>query len=292
MEELLPFVTPVTFGRRKIRKSCLISTQVLPVRRFTKPLHNSSSDSSNFSKLNKTVFKIQNVNNKKLCPQSRSLSISFTHLLLLFNLCSLAETTFCHKQKRGKFSLIVYQKNTKLSSSKFTLCLDFGASKYHHNLFLWIQNSAANITLELTLGGFKPWQKTMKPLLVPFSSKTRWENGLQMINDWNHAPWNLCPDISDLHSSAQVSTAKLDLGEEWCKSNFPSSNWEASSPWVQINRSHGLHVLTPKKYGDTMCLCLCINNIIRINFIPSISDNSPTFTDRVSKFTHCARPLR
>ena len=179
MEELLPFVTPVTFGRRKIRKSCLISTQVLPARRFTKPLHNSSSDSSNFSKLNKTVFKIQNVKNKKLCPQSRSLSISFTHLLLLFNLCSLAETTFCHKQKRGKFSLIVYQKNTKLSSSKFTLCLDFGASKYHHNLFLWIQNSAANITLELTLGGFKPWQKTMKPLLVPFSSKTRWENDLQ-----------------------------------------------------------------------------------------------------------------
>lgn len=111
-------------------------------------------------------------------------------------------------------------------------------------------------------------------------------------NDWNHAPWNLCPDISDLHSSAQVSAAKLDLGEEWCKSNFPSSNWEASSPWVQINRSHGLHVLTPKIYGDTMCLCLCINNIIRINFIPSISDNSPTFTDRVSKFTHCARPLR
>lgn len=60
-----------------------------------KPLHNSSSDSSNFS---------------KLCPEFRRLSISFTHLLLPFNLCSLAETTFCAKQKRGKLSLIVCQK--------------------------------------------------------------------------------------------------------------------------------------------------------------------------------------
>ena len=140
-------------------------------------------------------------------------------------------------------------------SSKFTFCLDFGASKYCG------LHSAANITFELTLGGFKPWQKTM--LLVPFSSKTRWE----MISKWlKPRTWNLWPDISDLHSSAQLSTAKLDLREEWCRSNFPSTNWEASSPWVQINRSHGLHVLTPKIYGDTMCLCLCINNIMRIIF--------------------------